>query len=265
TDPNHPASYSLTVDNKYSRAVRTGFTRSDESVGHEFLFPLRSRESLLGVIEVAQHPREKAFFEEYRLLTEWQRDMLVQIGDIIALLLDNLRLKRELKRQSIVDPLTGAYNRNFFMTRLNSEIRRAVRYGRPISIVFIDVDLFKQVNDHYGHLQGDSVLRELGGLFRSTLRDADVLCRYGGDEFVAILPETAADTAKATAEKIRLAVRNHHFPNIDAPAQNIPVTVSLGTSTLKANQSCEEFLHDADAALYRAKEAGRDCGISDES
>ena len=260
-----PEHFSLTEANKYSRCIRKGFPRGTEessSRGHEVLVPLRSRESLLGIIEVSQYPREKAFFDEYKLLTVWQRDMLVQIGDIIALLLDNLRLKRELKRQTIIDSLTGAYNRNFFMSRLNSECHRATRYGRPVSAIFIDVDFFKQVNDDYGHLQGDDVLRQLGELFLQSIRDVDVVCRFGGDEFVIMLPETDAEEAKATAEKIRHTVREHHFANLDAPSQRIEVTVSLGLSTLKPNQSKEQFLHEADAALYRAKASGRNKGVS---
>ena len=177
TADDHPESYSLrarrtSTPSPSAQGLRAAVT-TPLIAGHEVLVPLRSRESLLGLIEVTQHPREKAFFEEYRLITEFQRDMLVQIGDIIAVLLDNLRMKRELRRQSIIDPLTGAYNRNFFMNRLHSEIRRSIRYDRAVSLLFIDVDLFKQVNDHYGHLQGDLVLRELGKLFISTLREAD--------------------------------------------------------------------------------------------
>ena len=260
TNTRLPASYSLAEDNKYSRAVRKGFNLTSDKLavgGQEVLVPLRSRDCLLGIIEVAQHPREKAFFEEYRLITEWQREMLVQIGDIIALLLDNLRLKRELKRKSISDPLTGAFNRNYFMSRLNSEVQRATRYRRPVSLIFLDVDLFKQINDVYGHLQGDAVLRELSVLFQKTLRDADILCRYGGDEFVVMLPESDEEKARATAEKIRQAVREHHFPYIDDPSQRISVAVSLGTSTLGLDQTQEQFLQQADAALYRDKKASR--------
>jgi diguanylate cyclase (GGDEF)-like protein/PAS domain S-box-containing protein len=263
TNRHLPASFPFSENNKYSTAVRTGFPSSNgerQWDDREMIFALRCRDSLLGVIEVSQFGREKAFFEENRLISEWQREMLLQIADIIALLLDNLRLNRELKRQSIIDPLTGAFNRNFFMTRLDTEVRRSARYSRPLSLLFIDVDHFKQVNDQYGHLQGDVVLRELGALFLRNLRHTDLLCRYGGDEFVVILPETGGETAQATGEKIRRSVREFAFHLLEAPQVLIPMTVSLGINTLRAGQSTEEFLHSSDEALYAAKKQGRDRG-----
>jgi diguanylate cyclase (GGDEF)-like protein/PAS domain S-box-containing protein len=252
--------FPLNDDNKYSRCVRKGFSRNGEDIGAdqgENFVPLRSRELLLGLVAVKQHPREKEFFDEYKQIGEWQGDMLVQIGDIIALLLDNLRLNRELKRQSIVDPLTGAFNRNFFMSRLNSEVHRASRHSRPVSLVFVDVDHFKQINDLYGHLQGDAVLRELGHFFRSSLRDTDVVCRYGGDEFVILLPEATAEMAQATAEKLIHTAAHHRFSNLDSPDQALTVTISVGISTLRPGQDEEQFLQSADSALYRAKKDGR--------
>ncbi|MBN1444386.1 MAG: diguanylate cyclase [Planctomycetes bacterium] len=251
----------LAQDNKYSRCVRKGFSKGgDEPLDDDetILVPLHSREALLGIIEVSQYSRERAFFEDHRLLSEWQRDILFQIGDVIALLLDNLRLKRELKRQSIMDSLTGAYNRNFFMGRLDAEVSRASRYCRCVSMVFLDVDYFKLVNDKYGHLQGDYVLHELGKLFRSVLRETDILCRYGGDEFVVLLPEADEATASRTAVKILATVRSHAFNNLEAPEERLPITVSAGTSTLRPGQSAQSFLQEADAALYRAKTGGRD-------
>ncbi|HLU49001.1 MAG TPA: GGDEF domain-containing protein, partial [Planctomycetota bacterium] len=151
-----------------------------------------------------------------------------------------------------------AYNRNFFMTRLETEVRRATRHDRPLSLLFIDVDHFKQVNDRYGHLQGDFVLRELGALFLRSLRQTDYLCRYGGDEFIVVLPETSKETASTTAEKILRAVREHHFRDLEEPDRAIPVTVSVGVGALKPGQTAEDLLQSSDEALYRAKDEGRD-------
>ncbi len=254
--------YSLSEDNKYSRMVEDGLLGQID-VDHtqkELVFPLQSRGRLVGMVEVTQHAGEKKLFvfDDHQRIREWQRDMLRQIGDIIALLLDNLRLNRELKRQSIVDSLTGAGNRNFFMQRLRSEVQRAHRYGRPMSLIFLDVDHFKEINDGYGHLQGDQVLRDLGAVFRSNLRKVDVLGRYGGDEFVLLLPETTKEMAEETAEKLIRSVRAHHFLNLDAPDQSVNVSISVGLATLTPGQDEERFLQAADAALYVAKKHGRD-------
>lgn len=260
-----PDFFSITENNRFSKAIRAGFpaqTEDEQWGNRELIFPLRSRDELLGLVEVQQEHREKVFFEDYRLIAEWQHDLLVQIADIIALLLENLRLNRELKRQSIIDPLTGAFNRNFFMTRLEAEVRRALRYSRPLSLLFIDIDLFKQINDRFGHLQGDFVLRELGGLFARSLRDVDLLCRYGGDEFIVVLPETTTETAAATADKILRAVREYSFRNLEEPEASISVTVSVGIGTLRPGQTAEDLLQLSDNALYQAKEEGRDRGAT---
>jgi len=259
TTPGERRVYSLSDNNKYSRLISEGLLcNADTDVAQqEFVFPLQSRGSLLGIVEVSQHPREKALFDEHRPIREWQKDMLVQIGDIIALLLDNLRLNRELKRKSIVDSLTGAGNRSFFMQRLRAEVQRARRYNRPMSLIFLDVDHFKGINDSYGHLQGDQVLRDLGQLFRANLREVDVLGRYGGDEFVLLLPETGLEMARDTAEKLIRSVREHHFPNLDDPRQRVDVSISVGLAALQPGQDEERFIQAADAALYVAKRDGR--------
>lgn len=256
-----PPVLSLEDDHDYSRCLReaTAVVSDDTaSEDRQMIVPLQTRDAVIGVLDVRQYQHEKVFFEEFRLLRAWQRDMVVQIADTIALMLDNLRLTREIKRQSITDALTGAYNRHFLVERLQSEVQRTTRYGSCVSLVFIDVDRFKEINDGWGHLQGDRVLQDLGGLFRSVLRETDLLCRYGGDEFLVLLPETGEDQARRTAEKILGAVREHPFLAAEPAREPVPVTVSVGTSTLRPGQSAQEFLQSADAALYRAKESGRD-------
>lgn len=249
--------YPLNGDNRYARLFQTGFALKEGTSSKELIFPLRSRDTLLGLVEVHQHQREREYIDNSRPLRDWQSDLLEQIGDIIAMLLDNLRLYRELKRQSSLDSLTDAVNRNHFMNRLTIEVQRAKRYGRPTSLIFLDVDYFKEINDQYGHLQGDQVLRELAQIFRSTLRSTDLMGRYGGDEFVLLLPETDADRARETAEKVVSSVRDHHFKNLDDPGQSVPVTVSVGLAALQPGQDEERFLQSADAALYQAKKDGR--------
>jgi len=253
-------SYSLTGDNRYARLFRSGLpaTGIETRAAKEIVVPLRSHDDVLGLLEVSQHQRERDCLDGSRPLQQWQRDMLEQIGDVIAILLDNLRLTRELERQSTIDPLTEAFNRKHFMNRLSTEIQRATRYDRPTALIFLDVDYFKQINDRYGHLQGDQVLRDLAQLFRAKLRNSDVLCRYGGDEFVVLLPETNSVMAQAKAETLVQSVREHHFANLDDPSQAVPVTISVGHASLTQGQDEERFLQSADAALYQAKREGRD-------
>lgn len=176
------------------------------------------------------------------------------------MLIDNLRLNRDLKRQSTVDVLTGVYTRSFFLQRVEAEVERAVRYDRALSLVFIDVDNFKEVNDEHGHLAGDRVLRELGSLFRRNIRNADVLGRYGGDEFVWLLPETDLEMTVFAARKLIAELRAHRFelPRKEASVETIPVTTSLGGATLLPEEDVESLLRRADEALYKAKAAGRD-------
>lgn len=258
TQPTSDASFSLTDDNRFSRFIRKNF-RTSGSSGAGILVPLESRGNLLGFCEVVPHSKEKVFFDELGVVSEWQRDVLFDIGGIIALILDNLRLNREIKRQSMIDPLTQAYNRHYFVGRLASEVERAVRYQRPVSVLFVDLDQFKDVNDKYGHLQGDEVLRIVGKIFRSSLRDHDVVCRYGGDEFVVLFPETDLPMAKTAAEKLLRAVRGYSFRLADDPTKVLNLTFSLGLSSLKPGMRDDDLLKSADEALYRAKSKGRNC------
>ena len=169
------------------------------------------------------------------------------------MMVDNLRLNREIKRQSLIDSLTQAYHRHFFVDKLSMEVHRAIRYGRPVSLVFVDLDEFKHINGRYGHLQGDEVLRALG----KNVRDIDVVCRYGGDEFVLLLPETDKPMAHRLADKLLAARRNHLSPVLDGSMDRLPVTVSIGVSTLLADETGDELVHAADAATYRAKSRGK--------
>jgi diguanylate cyclase (GGDEF)-like protein len=161
----------------------------------------------------------------------------------------------DLQTLAAIDPLTNLYNRRQFETLARAELARCHRYMRPCSFLMIDVDHFKHVNDTYGHEMGDWVLKVVAGILTSAQRDADVVARVGGEEFVVMLPETTAEAAKMVAERIRSTV----FANaLIIGESKLVLTVSLGVSEATASSpGIEAVLRDADRALYEAKQMGR--------
>lgn len=177
-----------------------------------------------------------------------------------------LDIKRvlELEKENITDPLIGIYNRRYMDKRLMEEINRAVRYQQPLSLLLIDIDIFKNVNDHYGHPVGDQVLRHWGGLILSVVRASDIVARYGGDEILVITPSTPPLAAFALAERIRKHIELHKFfLSSDPNLKSISLTASIGVASLTdANAEPGKLLKDADQALYLAKSKGRNCVVS---
>ncbi|MBM4366718.1 MAG: diguanylate cyclase [Deltaproteobacteria bacterium] len=162
------------------------------------------------------------------------------------------RAKRELEALATSDGLTGLANHRAFQSRLGAELRRALHAGRPLSLLLVDVDHFKRLNDSFGHPAGDEVLRQLGRLLRDALRPGDTVARYGGEEFAVILPGAAARAAGVVAGRLNAAVRNH-------PWRLREVTVSVGHATADATVvDASDLVARADQALYAAKHAGRD-------
>jgi diguanylate cyclase (GGDEF)-like protein len=165
-------------------------------------------------------------------------------------------LNESLRVQSTTDALTGLYNRREFLNRIRTEWGRFKRYARPLSLIMLDIDRFKRVNDTHGHECGDVVLRELGYLIGRNKRAQDLCCRYGGEEFVVLLAESTLDAAFHVAEGLRQLVADHRF---EYEGQRIPVHVSLGVSGAVEQQprDVEAFINLADKAMYRAKRQGR--------
>jgi two-component system cell cycle response regulator len=155
------------------------------------------------------------------------------------------------------DALTMVLNRRALLERLTAEVDRARRFGSPLSLLLLDVDYFKEINDTAGHLAGDRVLRQLGALLQDAVRTVDVVARYGGEEFVVILPETLAEGGMVFAERLRERVAAHLFDAGEEGAHHL--TVSIGMATLRPDHaaSAERLFALADQALYRAKSAGR--------
>jgi diguanylate cyclase (GGDEF)-like protein len=161
----------------------------------------------------------------------------------------------EIYRTMIADGLTGASNRRFFTEFLEREMARCQRHGRPLSLVLFDLDHFKLVNDGFGHLTGDEVLREVAKLVREQVRREDCFARYGGEEFAVVLTETNLEAARAFAERLRGRVEAHEF---SAGSESIPVTISVGLAAMgKDTSEPADFLAAVDAHLYEAKSAGR--------
>jgi diguanylate cyclase (GGDEF)-like protein len=172
----------------------------------------------------------------------------------------NARLLRELERQTRTDALTGAQNRRSFDEALRLEVERSRRYGHPLSLALLDLDHFKSINDRYGHPAGDAVLKRFVAVAQGALRSSDVLYRYGGEEFAALLAHTPLDGALVAARRVVKATAATAFV---ADGITLPVTVSSGIAALSAEQpEAAELLARADQALYRAKAEGRNraCG-----
>jgi two-component system, cell cycle response regulator len=169
------------------------------------------------------------------------------------------RLRNSVKNSiemAITDPLTGLYNRRYLETHLNHLIEHYINRGKALSVVSVDVDFFKAINDTYGHDVGDKVLKELAVRLRANTRSVDLCCRVGGEEFIMVLPNTATDLSSRIAERLRRAIGSKSFDC--GLAQLVPVTASVGVSNLQgADDTLEKLLKRADQALYTAKREGR--------
>jgi diguanylate cyclase (GGDEF)-like protein len=192
-----------------------------------------------------------------------RKELATTVAGHIAMALANLRLREKLRAQSIRDSLTGLYNRRYLNEALDREIRRAARGQRHLAVIVLDVDGFKGINDTWGHEAGDAFLRELGSFLQKRVREEDVACRYGGDEFVVLLAETSLEAAKKRARQLRDGIRNLSVPHRGMPLK--APTVSLGAALYPDHgTTAEELMRAADDALYQAKARGRDCLIVSE-
>ena len=209
-------------------------------------FPLILGATVIGVLGVHNAPA----------LSETDRMASTTALVPLSLALRNLRVLQDLQQQGIVDQLTGCLNRSTGLMTLQGELRRARRSRQPISIMMIDIDHFKTINDTRGHLAGDAVLSSLGALIGHVLRTTDVRCRFGGDEFLVILPETALEGAEQAGKKILTAMRGRAAKGDRSTAGT---TLSIGIAQARRGElDATEVIGRADAALYRAKQAGRD-------
>lgn len=214
--------------------------------------PMTAHNEILGLLHVEFMPSVNA-----GPVAAVDRQFIIALSEQISAALANLRLRESLREQSIRDPLTGLFNRRYMQEAFRQEISRAERKGIPLAIVMLDVDHFKRLNDQFGHDAGDTVLTRIGELLQSQIRNADIACRFGGEEFVLLLYESPLEAARQRAEKIRHAVRNLQL--IHKTTSLGQLTISLGIAAFPEHGATVAALLDlADVALYAAKHAGRD-------
>lgn len=230
---------------------------ADEVAVDGLLVEFRPRAVLAIPIEFGQVPLGIAVLATGSELAPEASSLLDLFRGSLGVALQNALSHERLQRLAAIDALTACYNRRFGLIRFEEELARSVRTRSPLGVLMLDVDHFKAVNDTYGHLAGDRVLARVAEVTRSVLREGDVLCRYGGEEFLAVLPGAARRDVERISERIRRAVRDAAIT--DGP-RTIRVTVSLGGSVRDgaAPLDGEQLLHHADQALYAAKATGRD-------
>jgi diguanylate cyclase (GGDEF)-like protein len=207
--------------------------------------PVKSCGKLIGVIEVFNKTTGEIF-------TNDDMNQLVKLVDQAAIFIERALLHQKVEDLSITDDLTKLFNQRYLHRTIEMEIQRSLRYQTSVSIIFMDVDYFKQINDNYGHLVGSKVLVEMGQLLIKNLRIVDIVVRYGGDEFVIILPHTSPVAAAQVAERIRKAVERNAF--LKEEGYSLKTTASFGVASYPENaRSKEELLRLADEAMYKVK------------
>lgn len=211
--------------------------------------PVKSHDVVYGVIELVNSLEDGIFDES-------DEQILTTIADFAGIAISNAKAVEKIRELVITDDLTGLYNSRYFFDQIEYEIERSKRYGSPLSLVFFDLDRFKSVNDTHGHLTGSSLLTEVGTIVARNIRKTDKAARYGGDEFVIILPHTEKTGALAFATKLHMELAQHPFFSLGGVP--LAVTGSFGVASFPEDALCSsELISAADDAMYRVKEAGR--------
>jgi diguanylate cyclase (GGDEF)-like protein len=230
---------------------RFKFPKSSRYKTKSFIsLPLKIDSQVIGVMNVTDK------LADIKVFTEEDLKYLSLIAHQTVTQIENIRLCEKLASMAATDSLTTLFNHRYFQEELNMEMMRAQRYRHELSLMIFDIDFFKTYNDQYGHLEGDRVLRQVAAIIRQNVRQVDIICRYGGDEFVVIVPFTGIKGARFVAEKVRESVAEADFLNTETH-KVIRVTVSGGVATYHTGLNREELISLADRALYKAKAEGR--------
>ncbi|HWX91060.1 MAG TPA: sensor domain-containing diguanylate cyclase [Terriglobales bacterium] len=230
------------IENDVRSGAEHGFSHETQS---RMCIPLVSFGQTLGVLVLES--------EHTGSFQEGDIESLEAVADICATAIQNAHYVERVKQLAYLDGLTGIFNRRFFELRVVEEIDRARRFNSGMAVVMVDIDQFKRLNDEFGHLLGDEVLRQVSSVFHQQLRKIDVVCRYGGEEFAILLSQTNPQHALAVAEKLRRLVESWQFPGVPRP-----VTISAGVATFPDHGTArDELVKSADAGLYAAKQGGR--------
>ncbi len=211
--------------------------------------PLLTRGKCLGVIELINKVEDEGFVEDDLLV-------LTTLADFTAIAIENAIFLNKVHELTITDDLTKLYNSRFLHSRLEYEVERAKRFKHDLSMIFLDLDHFKDVNDNYGHLAGSKLLKEMARLILSMIRNVDMACRYGGDEFIIMMPGTTKKNAATVAEKLRSAMSEEVF--LKDEGINIRLTGSFGVASFPADADNKDgLIHMADNAMYAIKSRNR--------
>ncbi len=222
----------------------------EQALGGFAAFPVVTNDRLVGLLALGGKALARPASGERRLPRPGANQSYI--------VMENSRLFERVRNLSIRDGVTGLYNHRHIMEMVQAEFDRVDRYQDPFSVLMIDIDHFKKVNDEHGHPAGDAVLREIAGVIEGCLRTVDAVGRYGGEEFVVVLPHTPHDEAMQTAERVRSQVGAHVFRPLQGATLQVTISVGVATAPSEAAGTAAALIREADKALYRAKSAGRD-------
>jgi two-component system cell cycle response regulator len=249
TEPQYLSDLKVEMRDERIRVFPPEFKADDE--GSVFMLPLSYEREPLGILVLSSQKRNA--------LSSYQIELLELLGNQASSSLANAKFHAEIERMAITDGLTGLFNHRKFQEKLYEEFSRMERFANPLSLLLIDIDFFKKINDTHGHPAGDEVLRGVAGVIRETIRNVDTAARYGGEEFAVILPETNHEGAQKMAERLRNAIAGKAFSN---DGKGMRVTVSIGATTSPHDtRNRDELIEKADQALYHAKRHGRDRSV----
>ncbi|MGA2191762.1 MAG: sensor domain-containing diguanylate cyclase [Nitrospirota bacterium] len=239
------------ISNTTNKKFFTNPLALNEGIKSMVCVPLKFKDDIIGILYVDDFTPRKFHASELGLLSI--------LSSFAAMSIDHAKLHARTKKMAFTDSLTTLYNHRHFMERLDSELLRAGRYDESFSLMMIDIDDFKKVNDSHGHIFGDKVLHHLGVVLRSSVRETDTAARYGGEEFGVLLPKVSSERAAVMADRIRKRIRTK---TLSLMRGKDPLTVSIGVSNYPADgKNRIDLIRKADKALYEAKKRGKDQAV----